>query len=42
MFCVLTTTKSKAKIWRQYNVFRPLVAKAAVCSKEVVPFLLIN
>ena len=44
-FCVLTTTitkESKAKIWRQYNAFKPPLAYAAVSSKAVVLLLLIR
>ena len=39
--CVLTTTEYRAKIWCQYNAFKPPVAQAAVRSKAVVLFLLI-
>ena len=36
---VLTTAKSRAKIWRQLNVFKAQAAKAAVRLKVVVLLL---
>ena len=39
-YCALTTTESRAKIWRQKNHFSPNVAQAAVRSKAVVLLLL--
>ena len=42
IFCVLTTTESRVKIWYQLNAFKPPpVAKTAVRSKTVVLLLLI-
>ena len=40
IFCVLTTTESRAKIWRQLNAGKVPVTSAAVRSKAVVLLLL--
>ena len=31
-----------AKIWRQYDAFKPLIALSAVCSKAVVLLLMLH
>ena len=38
--CALTTAESRAKIWYQYNAFKPSLAYVAVRSKAVVLLLL--